>query len=264
MMEARLFESGRGIGALLIALAALLLFPLAGRTQDVKKVFDDGNAYYEKGEYEKAARKYKKILEYGVESPLVYYNLGNAFFKMDNLGEAILYYEKGLKIDPKDKDLRENLFFARSLTKDKVEGEELSFPSRVALLVTRSFSLDGWLAMVLVFYLALSTAVFLYITSRRYVLKRLCVYAGALFLIFSLVAAFAAAFHYQRLNVEKNAVILEEEVSVKSAPARDSKVLFPIHEGTKVEVSEKAGEWFHIVLPNGLHGWVGKEVLGLI
>ena len=264
MIVAALFRSGGRRLVLWAAVLLLSLFHLAVGAQSVEKIFEDGNAFYERGEYEKAARKYEKLLDYGIESPLVYYNLGNTAFKRNELGLAILYYEKGMKRDPKDKDLRENLLFARSLTKDKIEEEGAAFPARAAMFVADSLSFGGWMAVVLVFYLAAAATVFIYITSRRYLLKRLCVYLGSLFLFLFLLSASAAAFHHHRLNVEEKAVVLADELDVKSSPAQDSKILFSVHEGLKVEVGEKAGEWLHIVLPNGLHGWVKREAVGII
>jgi tetratricopeptide (TPR) repeat protein len=90
-------------------------------------VFARANQLYEEGRYQEAVAKYEEILASGMQDGRVYYNLGNAYFKQDKLGPAILNYERAQRLMPRDEDIKVNLAYARSQIVDKVETPDQGF-----------------------------------------------------------------------------------------------------------------------------------------
>lgn len=230
-----------------------------------ESLFLEGNSFYENGEYDKAETVYKKILPYGIENALVYYNLGNACFKQNKIGEAILYYEKALKISPNDKDVRDNLAYANSLTYDKIENVEDTPPIKLIKKLHHFFSLNGQLVIILVLFYLLSFSVVSFYLRRRK--GKESDFSGIIlslitFLIFLLIVSAAIKIH--QLEFSHDGVVLIEKVDVLSGPGETNAILFPMHEGLKVRIREEREEWYQISLPNGLNGWVKKDSVGVV
>jgi tetratricopeptide (TPR) repeat protein len=232
-------------------------------TERVEELLASGNRHYEAGDYAGAAGDYQRILDYGIESHVVHYNLGNAQFKQGHLGEAILSYERALVLSPRDAEAAGNLAYAVSLTVDAVEVPEPPFPLRALLwMVHRTTPGEDALLLLLVVYLlgATSTVAIFLGPGRR----RPLAYVAVAFLLLGAWSGGALAWkEYQELGRER-AVVLTEKVDALSGPAVDYTPLFTVHEGLQVQVRSRRGEWLHIVLPNGLNGWVPAGSLGLV
>ncbi len=248
---------------------ALLIFlqPIGGIifSGTAETLFLEGNAFYENGEYVNAEKAYKKILPYGIENPLVYYNLGNACFKQNKIGEAILYYERALRIVPNDGDILDNLVYVNKQIYDKIEIPEESPPLKFLIRLHHFFSLETQLVMILLFlYLLSLTGTYFFLRKRRGKETDFSSISLALLAFLLLLLLLSAGIKIYQTEYVDYGIVLMEKVDVLSGPGETNAILFPMHEGLKVRIREERGEWFQISLPNGLNGWVRKKTIGVV
>ena len=250
-----------------VACAAILVLALTSAATAEDRAADllaDGNRLYEQGDYSGAASAYQHILDYGLRNEVVYYNLGNALFKLDRLGEAILAYERALRLDPGDREAAENLAYATSLTVDRAEREEPSFPVRAFLRLVNVTTVveDAWLLLVAAYLLGGVGAAAILVRSR--LARRALAYIGVVLLAMTLWSGGALVYKDARIHGSRKGVVLAEKVDVLSGPSGENTSLFTVHEGLQVEIRNWREGWIQILLPNGLNGWVPASALGVV
>ena len=242
----------------------LLLFaaPLLAADGRVEDLFAAGNRHYEQGRYEEAAAAYQRILDYGVDHEVVHYNLGNARFKQGRLGEAILQYERALQANPRDREARENLDYASTLTVDRAPEAAVPFPERaLGWMVGRTTRQeDAWLLLLGVYLLG-GAGVAAILGRRTW--RRPLAYLSAILLTMALWSGSVLAVK-EVARATPRAVVLVEKVDAVSGPASDNAVLFTVHEGLRVQVRNRRQGWVQILLPSGLNGWVPMEAVGIV
>ncbi|MEW5807762.1 MAG: tetratricopeptide repeat protein [Acidobacteriota bacterium] len=248
----------------IISLLVLMIATLA-RCGTADLLFLEANSHYEKGNYADAERLYRKILDYGIRNEVVYYNLGNACFKQNRLGEAVLFYEKALKLKPGDLEIEENLELANLLKYDRVEEQEPSPPLKLILWFHDLIPLSGQLlACLVLFYLLLILLAFLTLRMRRALDIDLILFPTIVIFLLLAILTFSAGVKIYHLEKISYGIVLKEKVDVMSGPGETNAILFPIHEGLKVRVRNSRDAWYQISLPNGLNGWIRKETIGII
>ncbi|MBP6978782.1 MAG: tetratricopeptide repeat protein [Bacteroidales bacterium] len=214
------------------------------------------NKDYSAGLYSNAIEGYTKVLQSGYASVELYYNLGNAYFKTDDLPSAILFYEKAKKLKPNDPDILFNLNVANSRIKDKIEAVPVLFYKRWWSHLVNAFSPDGWTRFHMISFLAFLVAVVFYFISKKVFIRKIAFWTGALMLTGSLIT-FGIALQQDRTYQEvKEAIVFDPSLTVKSSPSENSVDLFVVHEGTKVTITDKLGEWYEIRIANGSAGWI--------
>lgn len=230
-----------------------------------ESLFEEGNRQYQNGDYETALTSYLQILEAGFESGALYYNIGNAYFKLGDLGHSILFYERAVALNPRDDDAKANLELAQSLTADEIVPLRGFWLFKVADWWVHLLP-ESWLvAIVGLSYLVGMAALVAIILGRSGVLdiwaRRVAMVAGGIVLVFGINLVSVEL----GLGEPVEAVVLADEVSVQSAPSDDQSLqVFTIHEGTTARVDQQSGEWAEIVLADGKVGWVRVEVLEVI
>ncbi|HHN48283.1 MAG TPA: tetratricopeptide repeat protein [Bacteroidales bacterium] len=241
--------------------AALMVIVLLGSHKSIfanpyNEVIKQANIEYSSGYYDQALELYIAVVEQGYESAELYYNIGNTFFKLNRIPESILYYERAKRLAPRDENIRFNLELARTRTIDKIESIPELFYERWFRSLLSIHHADGWGKLSIVFiFLAMALAVVFLLTIRRW-LRVLSFYLGLVFIIFSLITlAFAFTQHYQR-TVKAEAIVFDPTVTVKSSPSEGSIDLFVIHEGTKVRITDRVGEWMEVRIASGSMGWL--------
>ena len=245
-----------------VASIAVLLMLLPMTANAATKA--DADSAYVNGNYQEAIKVYESLLKQG-ESAELYYNLGNAYYRTENITRAVLNYERALLLSPGDGDIRFNLQIARSKTIDKIVPEsEMFFVTWYRSLVNM-MSVDGWGRLALV-SLALVIVLFLvYLFSARVWLQEVGFFGGgALLLVFVLSNFFAWQQRQQLLNRE-SAIVVAPSVTVKSTPAQNGTDLFILHEGTKVVITDGSMKsWREIRLADGKKGWIESKKIELI
>jgi len=226
-----------------------------------QSVFDKGNEHYRNGNYQEAIASYESILKGKKESCDLYYNLANSYYKLDKVGPAIYYYEKALLISPNDKDIQNNLKFAKSKTIDDIkEIPKVGFEKFIQNL-TSSFHSDTW-AKIAVGFSVLFLLFFIgYYFSETTVSKR--IYFIGLFIVpfLLLLSVLAAWFEENQDQKERPAIVFAEKTAVLNEPRNNATEAFILHEGTKVFVLESLDQWKKIQLTDESEGWILSEAI---
>ena len=225
----------------------------------------DADSAYAHNDFASAIQLYESLLKEKGESADVYYNLGNSYYKMDDLAKAILNYERALLLNPGDNDIRFNLEMARSKTVDKVNPpSEMFFVSWYKSLANL-MGADGWAKCGVGSFVLLLIALALYIFGKQLVLKKAGFIASVVFLLVVVFANIFAARQKDALVDRKNAIIIAPSVTVKSTPNESGTDLFILHEGRKVGITDNSmKEWKEIRLEDGNVGWVPRHVIEII
>lgn len=218
-------------------------------------LLDSATSSYTKGFYSDAVVYYEKVLSMGFESAEVYYNLGNAYFKLNELAPAIYNYEKALMLKPGDEDILFNLKIANSRITDKIDVVPEFFFQRWWESFYNFFPTDTWAILSLVFLGLFLLALGIFLLSKRISYRKIGLWSAVVLIVF---ASFSFAFAWkgqQRQSEKRNGIIFEPAVVVKSSPDNASVDLFVLHEGTKVEIQDKLDNWVKIKIVNGNIGW---------
>lgn len=247
------------------AVTILLLYGLGlfGFSQSDER-FAEANALYNNGKYAEAIDIYALILDSDVHSAELYFNLGNANYKLNNIAPSIYYFEKALQLSPNDEDIQNNLAFAQNMTIDAIEKvPEVGF-SRIFKNIINTFNTDVWAKIavggVMLFALLFLMYHFSYSTTRKRVAFIISVFS-------LLIGCFsvAMAFQKERLNKADNpAIIFAQESRVKVDPNQTSEEIFRLHEGTKVQVLETYDDWKKIELSDNSTGWIPAKDLKML
>ena len=255
-------ESSRNARVLLLVFYLLLTPSLLTPVSAVTKAEADSS--YVRGQYQQAITQYEALLKQGASADL-YYNLGNAYYRTENIPEAVLNYERALLLSPGDRDIRFNLQIARSKTFDKIVPEsEMFFVTWYRSLVSM-MSVDGWARTALVALALTIILLLVYLFSERIWLRKAGFFGGvALLLLFMGANIFAWQQKKDLLN-RKGAIIFAPAVTVKSTPAANGTDLFILHEGTKVVITDGSmKEWKEIRLADGKEGWIESKHIRVI
>lgn len=241
----------------------LILFFLNTQSQ-VEVVFDEGNALYNQGNYAEAIEKYTSIINNGSESAELYYNLGNAYYKINDIANSIFYFEKSLLLDPNNNETINNLLFSQNMTIDRIETVPVNQVSKFISKFTNLFDYNTWFLISILFEF-LSLIVFsLYLFNKNSNTKKRYFSIGSIFLfcfIIFLILGVNLKSEYKKNNP---AILFDSRISFKSEPNERSEELFLLNEGTKVNVLEKINEWSLIELSNGSKGWILNSTYQLI
>lgn len=237
-----------------ITVALLSLLMLHANAQD--GLLETANQLYSNGEYSAAAEKYEAVVASGNEAAELYYNLGNAYFKEGKLAQSILNYERSLLLNSTDEDAIFNLGLARQQVVDKIDVLDQFFLKRWVLSIQNIFSSDNWAYLSIITFLLVVIFAFIFVFSRSSGIKKWAFFMGILLLI---ISGWGMNMSYQQkaLLTERNsAIILSGSVTVKSSPDSSGTELFILHEGTKVTVTDKVGDWREVKLQDGNEGWI--------
>lgn len=239
---------------LFIFLAALLL--ASSSYAQVNDMMQRANQLYQEEQIEEAIKAYKDILNRGYVSDALYYNLGNSYFRIGQLGYSILYYEKGLKISPNDEDINYNLSIVKARTVDRIEEVPKLFIVEWWELLITSISITAWSLIVIFLFILFLLFLALYFTSKTGKMQRFGFLFGSINFAFLLVAVILLISSVDREMSTDFGVLVEVEAAAKQSPDDRSNDVFVIHEGLKFQVEDKVNNWSKIRLSDGKIGWL--------
>ncbi len=219
-------------------------------------------AYSEK-RYKEAIADYEGILKEGNTSYELYYNLGNAYYKNNEIGKAIYNYELANKLKPNNEDVKTNLRIANEKTVDDIESKENFFLGAIKTRFVNSLTTTGWAWLSIISLSSCLLFAFVYFMAKQILFKRIGFFISCIMLItfFSSMSLGFAALHNKQQT--KFAIIIARETKIHDEPTKISASKFSLHEGSKVRVLETTAEWTNIRLENGNEGWVSTSDIGL-
>jgi len=216
---------------------------------------------YTQEDYNKAIELYEEVLKTNGPSAEIYYNLGNSYYRANMIAPAILNYERALLLDPGDADIRFNLQMARQKTVDRIEPIGEFFLVRWFESIQNMGAADSWAKLGIVAFLFFIGCLLLFFFSRWIRMKKVGFYFGFIFIIIVIFANIFASNQKNELVNRTDAIVFSATVTVKSSPDASGTDLFILHEGTKVSIKSRLGEWFEIELEDGNVGWMpGKDI----
>ena len=247
---------------LTVALFVLSCLLVPGVCQAQGASFDEGNQRYQEGDFAGALERYMCILDDGLESGELYYNIGNSYFKLGELGPAILYYERASNLLLGDADLLANLELARSMTVDDITPLPGFWLFRVVRWWVELLTGSALVWLVALSYVAMMTAVIVVALRPARVLeawgRRVAVVSAAVVVLFGVNLAVREL----EVGAAEEAVIMASSVEVQSAPSDDTALqIFAVHEGTKVRIERRSDAWVEVVLEDGKVGWLRADQL---
>ncbi len=282
-----------GVAAIAVLVSAILVLaavgfawagaekPTAGEASRFREAFAKGNALYEQGNFTGAIEQYATLADAGVADKDLFYNLANAYYKQDDFGRAVLFYERARRLAPRDRDVRDNLALVRTQLRDKQFVRDKNRLVRAAVWLHDNLNAREMALLGSVCYLVLCLLGIVFVfrdsaaVSRAY--RRLSyISPGRLaglgktqdllvaLIIVSLLflsTSFSAYRKTSQENGRRVAVVVEPEAAVHSGPMEETTLQFKIHEGTLVRIRDARNAWVRINLPGGLSGWVSASAI---
>lgn len=249
----------RSKNILLYFVSLILLSASFSFAQNEEKLFQQGNEYFRQKQYDKAIESYHQLVNSGYEGTALYYNLGNAYYRVGKIGYAILYFEKALKLSPGDEDIKHNLTLANLKTIDRLESLPQFFLFEWWESLLALFTTSGWTVTVYIFYILFIFSIAFYFFIRNSLQQRVVLITGITSLILLLLSSTLLIIKLNKeLNI-KSGVVVENTVNVKLSPDTGSNDAFIIHEGIKVKLEDKVDNWIKIRLEDGKVGWIQND-----
>jgi len=227
-------------------------------------VFKEANTAFINNDFNKAVLDYENILDHQYTSAVLYYNLGNSYYKLGLYPKAILYYEKSLLLDPRNENCKFNLAKAKIYNVDKIDEIPQFVIKRWWTSVVTLLSSNVWSILSISFFFLGVLGIMIYFLTIRIGLRRSGFFIG-LFLIAISAGTFGLANQSRKLILENNsAIIMSPAVIIKGSPSATGTDLFILHEGTKVFILDELDNWFEIRISDGKQGWMGKADVEII
>jgi len=246
-------------------LLVLQLFYNEAFSQDAKNdKFRQGVDLFSAGNFDKALEQWIDLYNTGYRSAELEYNIGNAYFKLNNIPGAILFFERAHLLKPADEDINYNLQILRTLIVDRFDEIPDLFFVRWFGFLALSLSTNAWARISISTFILCLIFLSLYFYSLKYKLKVLGFWLALLLLIISLSSIAFSARNRQMVHNSHQAIIFNPQISGKSSPDNSGTDLFVLHEGTKVITGEKVGDWYEIRLSDGNKGWIPSGSIQII
>lgn len=217
----------------------------------------EADALYEQERYQAAAAAYEAVLKTDGVAAELYYNLGNCYYKLEDIPQAVLNYERAFLLDPGDADIRANLALARGKTVDKVVPPSEMFFVTWWRDLTNCMSIDAWTLLGIGAFVLMLVGVLTFMFVSPLWARKTGFYGAVVLLVITLTANLAAVSQHLDQTRRNTAIIMAPVVTVKSAPSASGTDLFLIHEGSKVEILDGTmKEWLEVKYEEGKQGWI--------
>ncbi len=246
---------------LLVSLGGIPRAGSAAARESHEGLFAQAGAFYQKGDYQGAEREYRLLVDKGLRSGVLYYNLGNACFKQKKLGEAIYYWEMAKRLLPGDADVRENLELANLLVVDRIEIPPDPLPVRWLDAAVHKFTVqqEGRILLALFILANAVFAVYLLSANPRLAYRALAVSLALGVAVLVIGLSFGWKIYESSSRVE--GVVIEQKADARSGPGAENITVFTVHEGILLRIRGESGGWYQISLPNGWSGWLPRNAV---
>ncbi|MDH3216702.1 MAG: tetratricopeptide repeat protein [Candidatus Krumholzibacteria bacterium] len=244
--------------------------------EELTEVFRTANASYETGDYEAAITQYRRLVDRGIVDADLFYNLGNAYYKSNDLGNSVLFYLRSLRLLPRSSDAKDNLALVRSQLRDKQFVRDQNRIVRGVVWLHNNLNTTEMMtfasASYVVFCLLTIALIFRGSALMARIYRKVSIvspgrliglsFTQDLLLAMGVVATLLVTSGisvYSKLELAREfaeAVVIDNEIPVFSSPTNDATLQFKIHEGTVVRIRDERRDWIKIELPGKMSGWV--------
>jgi len=243
---------------ILVLSILILLFTTNNVSAEMNK-FEQANKFFESKKYDDAITGYESIVNEGIESASLYYNLGNAYFKKGDLGRAVLNYQRAKRLEPADEDLIHNIEFTRQFTQVQMEGVQLNPINTFVESIVGPYKLNtlAWVSSIIFILFCLLLISRFGLGMRNSALR----ISTTVIFIFLIIISGLTTFEYRNDFLTRRAVIIAEESSVLNGPTNNSDLEFQGAPGLIVEILNESGEYYNVLFENKRRGWIQKDLL---
>lgn len=242
-----------------ILISLLMLVIMANAVVAASASFASANKLYTQKKYSEAAEVYETVIKNEGVAPELYYNLGNAYFKSNELAKAILNYERALRIAPGYNDARYNLEFANQKVIDNIEMNDSFFLKKWLNTLMKIMTSNGWFYISVVTFVIALIAFLVFVFGNSRLIRKSFFYFGVVALLISISSILFSSIRKNQMENRREAIIMSGVVVIKGAPDKSGTDLYQLHEGTKITVIETLGDWYEVRLGNGNVGWVEND-----
>lgn len=221
--------------------------------------FQQGSQAYAKGDYATAIAKWQSILKDGQESGELYYNIGNAYYRMDDFSHAILNYERAKRLMPRDQDTRENLALAYSKTEDHIPQVPKFFLVSWWQGMVSLFSPHDWMWTSIILLVLTGAALVTFFLSRDFGFRKTSFIISMVLCVLLVFSFIFVALSFQNVSIHQEAVVMAPMTVVKSSPDQGGVDKFVLHEGTHLRLTDTEDRWTKIYIDDGNSGWLPNE-----
>lgn len=214
--------------------------------------------YYTQKQYDSALTLYMQVYDQNLHSADLFYNIGNTYFRSDDLARSILWYERALLVNPKHHEARVNLEFVNARQIDKVVALPLGIVAQFFQKTHQMFNYTTWAVLSLAFLALFLAAVAGFLFAQTVKMKKLSFGVGIFALVLAVLSFFCATAHKNFIENNNEAIVLEPTIVIKNEPNNKATDLVTVHEGLKVQLLKTYGEWANVRLLDGKEGWVKK------
>ena len=243
------------------------LIPAKFAGMEPEKIWEQANELYRNSDLENALQGYLYLAQLGIQNGYLFYNLGNTFFRLGQTGKAVLWYERAVEYLPRSGDLKFNLKYARN----KLSDEEYQVPEHggtIGFLIRlhNSFNLAESLWITLGWFWGWSLCLLIPMLTRterwKARLRIPCWSLGIAFILSSL----STGLKTHQYEWVSEAIVMDSAVEVKTGPGKDFSTSFSLHEGTKVRIVQRQGDWSRLILPGNttFTGWIPDRAIEMI
>ena len=240
------------------------ILPPANEAKPVGDLLTQANEAYAQNDFQTAAGLYEELLKTNGASAIVYYNLGNSYYKLNKVAQSILNFERALLLEPGNADIRFNLEIAKLKAVDKIESVGDFFLTEWFRDIQNLMSTDAWSNFSIACFILLIICLFLFFFSRRIFVKKLGFFVGLVLLVCVVFGNIFAFNQKKKLTQRNEAIIFTPTITIKGSPDNSGTDLFILHEGTKVRLKNKLGDWNEIETADGNVGWVRSSEFEVI
>ena len=247
-----------------IFVLSLALVSLLAHAADLAEMKIQADSAYARADYETAVKLYGKLAKQNATSD-VCYNLGCAYYRLDDMAHSVLWFERALKLEPSDKDILTNLEMTRTKTIDKIIPQHEFILFTYFRAMTNWFSLRTWTIIALLSFVFVLVLLLLFWASGSMFVRK-CAFSSAVLLLLVCILSNVCAVQQRNFKqTHTSGIIISPAVTVKSTPADNGNDLFVLHEGSKVEILDSSlKEWCEVSIADGKVGWIPKKSFDLI
>ena len=237
---------------ILVSLSLLITLTLSAQQGLVVQA----NDFYSQEKYEEAIALYDSVINAGETSAELYYNMGNAHYKLGDIAQCILFYERALQLSPNDADIAYNLELVQQHVVDEIETVDEFFLKRLIRSISVSNSSDVWAKTSIISFCIALAFLLVFFMVRISIIKKISFSLSIVVFLFSMLSLSFSNKNKKDITSHDSAIVISPTVTVKSSPNENGTQIFVLHEGTKVQITDRLGEWVEIMLSDGNKGWM--------